>query len=69
MKKKKIPMQEPVETIKICIQQSIESVGGLNPIQIEIDTLASNTLYRWYKVLLAKACPKQKKTYKKISKD
>ena len=37
MKKKKIPMQEPVETIKICIQQSIESVGGLNPIQIEIE--------------------------------
>ena len=36
-------MQEPVETIVIRIQQSIESVGGLNPVQIEIedDTVVS----------------------------
>ena len=30
-------MQEPVETIIISVQQSIESAGGLNPIQIEIE--------------------------------
>ena len=30
-------MQEPVETITICTQQSLKIVGGLNPIQIEIE--------------------------------
>ena len=30
-------MQEPVETIIISVQQSIESAGGLNPIEIEIE--------------------------------
>ena len=35
--KKKLPMQEPFETIIICAQQSFEIIGGLNPIQIEIE--------------------------------
>ena len=30
-------MQEPVEMIIICAQQSLEIVGGLNPIQIKIE--------------------------------
>ena len=30
-------MQEPVETIIICAQQSLEIVGGLKPIQTEIE--------------------------------
>ena len=30
-------MEEPVETIIICAQQSLEIVGGLNPIQTEIE--------------------------------
>ena len=30
-------MEEPVETIMICAQQSLEIVGGLNPIQTEIE--------------------------------
>ena len=30
-------MQEPFETIIICAQQSFEIIGGLNPIQLEIE--------------------------------
>ena len=30
-------MQEPIEMIIICAQQNFEIVGGLNPIQIEIE--------------------------------
>ena len=30
-------MQEPIEMIIICTQQNFEIVGGLNPIQIEIE--------------------------------
>ena len=30
-------MQEPIETIIIRTQQNFEIVGGLNPIQIEIE--------------------------------
>ena len=30
-------MQEPIETIIIRAQQNFEIVGGLNPIQIEIE--------------------------------
>ena len=36
-KKSKLPMQEPIETIIIRAQQNFEIVGGLNPIQIEIE--------------------------------
>ena len=30
-------MPEPIETVIICVQQSFEIAGGLNPVQIEID--------------------------------
>ena len=30
-------MQEPIETVIIRAQQNFEIVGGLNPIQIEIE--------------------------------
>ena len=36
-RKSKVPMQEPIETIIIRTQQNFEIVGGLNPIQIEIE--------------------------------
>ena len=36
-RKSKLPMQEPIETIIIRAQQNFEIVGGLNPIQIEIE--------------------------------
>ena len=36
-RKSKVPMQEPIETIIIRAQQNFEIVGGLNPIQIEIE--------------------------------
>ena len=36
-REKKLPMQEPIEMIIICAQQNFEIVGGLNPIQIEIE--------------------------------
>ena len=36
-RKRKLPMQEPVETIIAPAQQNFEVVGGLNPIEIEIE--------------------------------
>ena len=36
-RKSKLPMLEPIETIIIRAQQNFEIVGGLNPIQIEIE--------------------------------
>ena len=36
-RKRKLPMQEPIETVIICTQQNSEIMGGLNPIQIEIE--------------------------------
>ena len=38
-RKKKLPMQEPIETVIRCVQQSFEVAGGLNPLQIEIEFL------------------------------
>ena len=35
-RKRKLPVQEPIETVIICAQQSFEIVGGLNPVQKEI---------------------------------
>ena len=36
-RKRKIPMQEPIETVIIRAQQSFEVAGGLNAIQIELE--------------------------------
>ena len=35
-RKRKLPMQEAIETIIICTQQNFETAGGLNPVQIEM---------------------------------
>ena len=37
-RKRKLTMQEPVETIIVHAQQNFKIVGGLNPIQIELKT-------------------------------
>ena len=36
-RKRKLPMQEPIETVIIRAQQKFEIAGGLNSIQIEIE--------------------------------
>ena len=36
-RKSKLPMQKPIETVGIRAQQNFETVGGFNPIQIEIE--------------------------------
>ena len=36
-RKRKLPMQEPIETVIIRAQQNFEIAGGLNSIQIEIE--------------------------------
>ena len=45
-------MVEPIETIVVCAQQSFEVVGGLNPIQIELeDNRILNALKRYKNVM------------------
>ena len=36
-RKRKLPMQEPIETIIMRAQQNFEIVGGLNPVQLETE--------------------------------
>ena len=36
-RKRKLPIQEPIETVIIRAQQNFEIVRGLNPMQIEIE--------------------------------
>ena len=36
-RKRKLPMQKPIETVVIRAQQNFETVEGFNPIQIEIE--------------------------------
>ena len=44
-RKRKLPMQEPIETIIVCAQQNFDVAGGLNPVQIETeDDRILNTL-------------------------
>ena len=44
-RKRKLSMQEPIETIIVCVQQNFDVAGGLNPIQSEIeDDRILNTL-------------------------
>ena len=38
-RKRKLPKQEPIETIIIRAQQNFQIVGGLNPVQIKIEDL------------------------------
>ena len=56
-KKRQNSMREPIETIIIRAQQNFEVVGGLNPIQIEIeDDRIINTLKK-YKNIVYKITP------------
>ena len=36
-RKRKLPMWEPTEATIICAKQNFEIVGGLNPIEMEIE--------------------------------
>ena len=48
-RKRKLAMQEPIETIIVCAQQNFDIAGGLNPIQIESeDDRILNALKRCY---------------------
>ena len=50
--KRKLPMQEPIETVIICAQQNFEITGGLNPVKIEIeDDWVINTLKKHKNVI------------------
>ena len=36
-RKRKLPMQEPIETVIMRAQQNFEVAGGVNPVQIELE--------------------------------
>ena len=36
-RKRKLRMQEPIETVIICAQQNFEVAGGVSPVQIELE--------------------------------
>ena len=36
-RKRKLPMQEPIETVIIRAQQNFEVAGGVNPVQTELE--------------------------------
>ena len=56
-RKRKLPLQEPIETIVVCQQQNFEIAGGLNSIKIELeDGIILNTLKR-YKNVMYKITP------------
>ena len=43
-RKRKLAMQEPIETVIIRAQQSFEVAGGVNPVQIELEDDILNLL-------------------------
>ena len=56
-RKKKLPMQELIETIIVRAQQNFDIVGGLNPIQIEIEDDRILNALKKYKNVLYKTTP------------
>ena len=57
-RKRKLPIQEPIETVIIRAQTHFETVGGLNTIQIEIeDDRAINMLKKKQKNVTYKLTP------------
>ena len=56
-RKSKVPMQEPIETIIIRAQQNFEIVGGLNPIQIEIEDYRVVNMLKKHKNVTYKLTP------------
>ena len=56
-RKRKLPMQEPIETITVRAMQNFDVVGGLNLIQIEIEDDRILNALKKYKNVLYKATP------------
>ena len=56
-RKRKLSMAEPIETIVVCTQQSFEVVGGLNPIQIELEDNTILNARKRYKNVMYKVTP------------
>ena len=51
-RKRKLPMQEPIDRIIVHAQQNFDIVGGLNPIEIELeDDRILNALKKYKNVL------------------
>ena len=50
-------MYEPIETIIIRAQQDFDVVGGLNPIQIEIENDRVTNILKKYKNVIYKITP------------
>ena len=51
-RKRKLPMQEPIETVIIRPQQNFEVAGGVNPVQIELEDDKLLNLPKKIKMLL-----------------
>ena len=56
-KRKKTNMSEPIETIIVRAQQNFDVVGGLNPIQIEIEDDRILNIFKKYKNVVYKIIP------------
>ena len=56
-RKRKFAMQEPIESVIVHAQYNFDVVGGLNPVQIELeDDIILNALKR-YKSILYRVTP------------
>ena len=56
-RKRKLPMQEPIETVIIHTQPSFEVVGGVNPVQIELEDERVLNLLKKHKNVAYKLTP------------
>ena len=56
-RKRKLAMQEPIDTIIVCAQQNFDIVGGLNPIQIELEVDRILNALKKYKNVLYRVTP------------
>ena len=56
-RKRKLVMQEPIDTIIVCAQQNFDIVGGLNPIQIELEVDRVLNALKKYKNVLYRVTP------------
>ena len=53
-RKRKLPMQKPIETVVIRAQQNFETVRGFNPIQIEIEDNRVVNMLKKHKTVMYK---------------
>ena len=56
-RKRKLPIQEPIETVIIRAQKHFETIGGLNPIQIEIEDDRAINMLKKHKNVTYKLTP------------